>query len=383
METGTTTQGTATPVDDGRGDGGVAELAAALESIESRLAGQTSELVRLRRNVELSQALLDLHVACTRQRSVAGTARQVAAIASALLRAGVVVVPVFDTKAGKPLLGVSIGDGIVDENHLADVACRLVGEADLAWMRTENRLAVLTLDSAEPFGATLLAELHAERALLAPLFGQGEFVGCIVAKLPKSVSVVDDIGLFEAAGALQNHAGDLLHLALVLDELRRRALHDAVTGLPNLAVYEQRLVRALARQAAKQDGHREVASIVLQVMGMGRVTEAHGATGAQAVLREIAARLLEIAPEHDLGHLGASHFALIAHGEPGAGVDLARTAIQTLEEPLDLPFGELRLHCHVGVAAATESETAGELLRRAETAARIARTTDEQLVVDG
>jgi len=363
-------------------EGGVAELAAALESIESRLAGQTSELVRLRRANELNQALLDLHVACTRQRSIAGTARQIGAVASAMLRSPVVAVSAFEPTRLKPHVGVAIGDGLVNEEHLATVATQLVGDAEFAWMRTENRLAVLSLEGCGPSGATLLAELHAERALLVPLYGQGEFVGCIAAKLPKSASVVDDMGLFEAAASLQGHAGDLLHLALVLDELRRRALHDAVTGLPNLAVFEQRLVRALARRAAHQDGHREVAVILLQVLGVGRITDTHGATGVQAVLREIASRLLEIAPEHDLGHLGASHFALIAHGEPGAGIDLARTASEAVETPLVLPFGTVEVRCHLGVAVARDADTAGHVIRRAETAARIARTTDEHIVVD-
>ncbi len=152
----------------------------------------------------------------------------------------------------------------------------------------------------------------------------------------------------DGATALQEHAGDLIHLALVLDELRRRALHDAVTGLPNLAVYEQRLVRALARRTAAQPGHAEVTAILVQVVQLGRITEIHGATGVQELLREIANRLGELAPEHDLGHLGASHFALIAHGDPGAGIDLARTVIEALETPFDVSFGTLRVFCHVG-----------------------------------
>jgi len=43
-------------------------------------------------------------------------------------------------------------------------------------------------------------------------------------------------------------------------------LHDAVTGLPNLSVYEQRLVRALARRTAAQPGHAEVTAILGEAM---------------------------------------------------------------------------------------------------------------------
>jgi GGDEF domain-containing protein len=359
----------------------VAAPETAVEALESRLAGQTSELVRLRKNAETSQALLDLHTACTRQRTVVGTARQIAAVASAMTRASIVVVSVFQAVNQQPLLAVSIGDGVVDEAQIGDVVCEVAAQPDLAWLRTENRLRVVNRETATPSTALLLAELHAERVLITPLFGQGEFVGCIVAKLPEHTPDPDDVTVIEGASALQAHAGDLLHLALVLDELRRRALHDAVTGLPNLAVYEQRLVRALARRSAAQPGHDEVAAILVQVLAMGRITELHGATGVQEVLREIASRLSDIAPEHDLGHLGASHFALIAHGEPGAGVDLARAAIEAIEAPLRLSFGTVDVHCHVGVSTASDNNDAGALLRRAEAASRDARAEDVRLVI--
>ncbi len=355
---------------------------AAVEALESRLAGQTSELVRLRKSAETAQALLDLHTACTRQRTVVGTARQIAAVASAMTRASIVVVSVFQAVNQEPLLAVSIGDGIVDEAQIGDVVCEVAAQPDLAWLRTENRLRVVSRETATPSTALLLAELHAERVLITPLFGQGEFVGCIVAKLPEHTPDPDDVTVIEGASALQAHAGDLLHLALVLDELRRRALHDAVTGLPNLAVYEQRLVRALARRSAAQPGHTEVASILIQVLAMGRITELHGATGVQEVLREIASRLAEIAPEHNLGHLGASHFALIAHGSPGAGVDLARYAIEAIEAPMELSFGHVDVHCHAGVSVAVDTDDAGTLLRRAEAASREARAADQRLVAN-
>jgi GGDEF domain-containing protein len=356
------------------------DLETVVDGLESRLAGQTSELVRMRRSAQTGQALLDLHTACTRQRTVAGTARQVAAVASAMTASEIVVVSVFQVASQQPLLAVSLGDGIIDEDHIGDLVCDMATQPDMDWLRTENRLRIVTLETASASTALLLAELHAERILITPLFGQGEFVGCIVAKLPHVAPDHDDLAVIDGASALQAHAGDLVHLALVIDELRRRALHDAVTGLPNLMVYEQRLVRALARRAAAQSGHAEVASILAQVVQLGRITEMHGATGVQELLREIANRLAELAPEHDLGHLGASHFALIAHGEPGAGIDLARTVIAALERPFEVSFGTVRVFCHVGVAVAVDGESAESLLPRAEAASRQARDRDERLV---
>ncbi len=357
-----------------------------VEVLENRLAGQTSDLVRLHRSAETGRALLDLHTACTRQRTVVGTARQIAAVASAMTGSDVVTVGVFQAVSQQPLLAVSIGDGDVDEDQLSELVFEMAAEPEMAWLHTENRQRVVSRETATPSTSLLLAELQAARIVITPLFGQGEFVGFVIAKLPETSSEAtsesDDVTVIEGAGALQAHAGDLIHLALVLEELRRRALHDAVTGLPNLAVYEQRLVRALARRAASQLGHVEVSSILVQVKEIDRVGELHGATGSQELAREIANRLTGLTAEHDLGHLSAGHFALIAHGEQGAGVDLARAAVELIEAPYALSFGQIQVTCHVGVAVAEDEEPASGLLRRAEMAARAARGNEQRIVVD-
>jgi predicted signal transduction protein with EAL and GGDEF domain len=71
---------------------------------------------------------------------------------------------------------------------------------------------------------------------------------------------------------------------------------------------------------------------------------------------------------------------LIAHGEPGAGIDLARTVIEALETPFEVSFGTVRVSCHVGVAVAGDGEGGGALLSRAEAASRQARDRDERLL---
>ena len=157
-----------------------------IDRLENRLAGQTSEVLRMRKSAQTSQALLDLHTACTRQRTVAGTARQIAAVASAITGSEVVIVSVFQVASQQPLLAVSLSDGVVDEEHIGNLVCDMATQPDMQWLRTENSLRVVDRESATPSTALLLAELHAQRVLMTPVFGQGEFVGCIVAKLPHS-----------------------------------------------------------------------------------------------------------------------------------------------------------------------------------------------------
>ena len=97
------------------------------------------------------------------------------------------IVSVFQVASQQPLLAVSLSDGIIDEEHIGNLVCDMATQPDMQWLRTENSLRVVDRESATPSTALLLAELHADRVLITPVFGQGEFVGCIVAKLPHAV----------------------------------------------------------------------------------------------------------------------------------------------------------------------------------------------------
>ena len=133
---------------------------AVIDRLENRLAGQTSEVLRMRKSAQTSQALLDLHTACTRQRTVAGTARQIAAVASAITGSEVVIVSVFQVASQQPLLAVSLSDGIIDEEHIGNLVCDMATQPDMQWLRTENSLRVVDRESATPSTALLLAELQ-------------------------------------------------------------------------------------------------------------------------------------------------------------------------------------------------------------------------------
>src|SRR5471030_3365384 len=102
-----------------------------IDRLENRLAGQTSEVLRMRKSAQTGQALLDLHTACTRQRTVAGTARQIAAVASAITGSDIVIVSVFQVASQQPLLAVSLSDGLVDEEQIGDLVCDMAGQPDM------------------------------------------------------------------------------------------------------------------------------------------------------------------------------------------------------------------------------------------------------------
>lgn len=344
-----------------------AELSGApdVDELEQRLVAVTSELVRQHRRTEVDQMLLDLHAACTRQRSAHGTARQVAAVASALVDASAVVVSVSDPVSQEPITAVAFGSLQRDADQVTELAMALPRSPEMSWLYSDSRARILHRGNRGGVLGALLGSLPDERAALLPLLGQGEYIGVVVAALPDQrypggATALDDFRL-DVLEELQPHAGDLVHLSLVLDELRRRALSDATSGLPNLVVFEQRLSRALAREEPD-----EVAVVVIQVDGMASVTDSFGARGAAALLRGVATRLLEVAPEHDLGHLGAGQFAVLAHGVFGVGIDLAATIRRVFTAPFNIMGTPVKGSCRLGMAVADGKLTPGELVHQAE-----------------
>ncbi|QWZ07358.1 PAS domain S-box protein [Nocardioides panacis] len=73
-------------------------------------------------------------------------------------------------------------------------------------------------------------------------------------------------------------------------ELQHRALHDALTGLPNRALFTDRLSMALSRQQQEPD-HPSVAVLSLDVDGFKLINDVHGHEFGDAILVEVAHRL--------------------------------------------------------------------------------------------
>jgi diguanylate cyclase (GGDEF)-like protein len=79
-------------------------------------------------------------------------------------------------------------------------------------------------------------------------------------------------------------------------EASRRAMHDAKTGLPNRALFDDRLAQALA--GAERHG-RLLAVMFLDLDRFKVVNDTHGHAAGDAVLATVARRLLEHAREED------------------------------------------------------------------------------------
>jgi diguanylate cyclase (GGDEF)-like protein len=157
-------------------------------------------------------------------------------------------------------------------------------------------------------------------------------------------------------------------------ELQRLAFCDPLTGVPNRALFHDRLGQALARAdrlPAGEAGSIRAALLYIDLDGFKPINDHHGHAAGDEVLRQVAARLRTICREVDtLARLGGDEFVLLleqlSHA-PEAEV-VAQRVVAALSRPYLLGGREVRLAASVGLALYPMHGGAERLLAGADTA---------------
>ncbi len=145
--------------------------------------------------------------------------------------------------------------------------------------------------------------------------------------------------------------------------------HDALTGLPNRVVLEDRLGQALGRLRRRCGS---VGVLFVDVDGFKQVNDRYGHQAGDDFLRELPTRLNSALRADDtIARLGGDEFVIMLEdcgGETGA-VQVAERVLQAFEAPFTLGDETLALRVSVGIAVADSSdETAEEVLTNADVA---------------
>lgn len=145
--------------------------------------------------------------------------------------------------------------------------------------------------------------------------------------------------------------------------------HDALTGLPNRLLVQDRFAQALAR--SRRDGS-PLAMLVIDLDDFRRVNDSLGHGVGDAVLQRMAERLRMLAAETDtLGRLGADEFVIVS--TELADADTLAVFAQRLLDGLAEPFERdgLCIACGSSIGIAQfphDGDTFETLLNRAEAA---------------
>lgn len=181
-----------------------------------------------------------------------------------------------------------------------------------------------------------------------------------------------------------NHAGRrLLQLSLeditekkrsarVLEEL---AFYDTLTGLPNRALFLDRLQQALG---VAQRHDQKVALMFLDLDRFKEINDTHGHAVGDEALRAVAQRFRSVLRnEESLARLGGDEFALVApQADHAAAIIIAERIAGALVRPLEATGHPLTLGVSIGIALyPDDGETPDALLGNADIAMYRAKTS--------
>ena len=134
-------------------------------------------------------------------------------------------------------------------------------------------------------------------------------------------------------------------------ELERLALYDSLTGLPNRALFSDRLSHAIERRGRSQ----ATAVYFLDVDRFKRINDSLGHGAGDEVLREVAARIQRtLRPEDTVARFGGDEFTVLCESVGGVleAVGVADRLQREIAQPLRAGGAELRLSASIGIAMA-------------------------------
>lgn len=157
------------------------------------------------------------------------------------------------------------------------------------------------------------------------------------------------------------------------EALRHQALHDALTGLPNRVLLQDRLRQAVA------NAHRTNEPLALLLMDLDQFKEINDTLGHEhgdRLLRQIGSRLQKVLREADtVARLGGDEFAVVVPGADRMAAEIvAGTLASALEHPFQLEDMTVQARASVGIAMFPDQGTdAATLVQRADVAMYIAK----------
>lgn len=179
--------------------------------------------------------------------------------------------------------------------------------------------------------------------------GSGEGAGLIILFLPTESPEPDAVeqSIVESASRLVSLAGDHWRMH---ERLVHEARHDALTGLPNRTVAEDRLEQARARA---ERARKQFAVFCIDLDGFKAINDELGHDAGDEILRAVSVRLRNNLRYSDtLARMGGDEFLVLIEDCAGssAAQTVAQSLISSLQEPFLLDGRQLWISASIGVA---------------------------------
>ena len=150
------------------------------------------------------------------------------------------------------------------------------------------------------------------------------------------------------------------------EQLHQQAFYDTITGLPNRALFLERVEEAMDRV----DDDLSAALLFLDLDDFKAINDSRGHAAGDELLAEVAKRIQGcLRPGDTPARIGGDEFGVLL--ELGTGENAERVAerlLEALARPIGLGGRETYIRGSIGIAFASSARSADELLRNADVA---------------
>lgn len=175
--------------------------------------------------------------------------------------------------------------------------------------------------------------------------------------------------------AFRNEGGKVVRMAGSLTDVTDRKLFDPLTGLPNRALFMDRLERSLRK--FQRESEYAFAVLALKAENIGQLSDNLGFSFRDELLGRFVERLhRELKAEDTVVSLGEESFAILVEeiDDVTAAMHVAESIQQRLKEPFHLNGEEVHAKTFIGITYSSSSyRNPEDLLRDAQTAMHRAR----------
>jgi len=309
--------------------------------------------------------------------------RLVVEIARSIIRAETLLLPVLDEESSQYTYRAGCGknaEEIVGESLPLDVGvCGWVWRHKRPWWRG----VLEELDGEERnkweknAGTIILVPLAGKRQFLGGLAGINKIGGGDFTKRDLDLltlfanhvtSAIENAALFDqmkrAREQAEGYQRELQNLNAVLEkrvalrttaladavkELKHLAMHDSLTGLPNRALFKDRLAQGI--MSAKRE-RKSLAVIMIDLDKLKEINDTVGYDMGDQLLKEMGLRVRHALRQSDtVSRLGGDEFAIVLPFTDAAGATcVANKLRKALETPFTLNDQTVARSCSMGIA---------------------------------